>query len=405
MYITSWRVIILYLILSNFVFANYLVVLKHPLTVRSFLKYELKFPIAQRVKRFISRSFLIGNFSGFSGNFTEATLERLKNCPLVAEITPDVVFKALRIEEQTDSPTHLTRLSQADYYKHDRTSYFYDSKASGKNVNVYIIDLGIQTDHPEFEKRAFHGKDFTGEGGGDTNGHGTHVAGIVGSRTYGVAKNAKLYEVKTLDKTGQGSLSVILGAIEFAVNHRKKALVPGVANLSLGAIKNSVLNRVIDAACDTGLVVVVAAGNLNVDACYTLPASALKSITVGAIDDSTMGIAEFSNWGQCVDIFTGGVSVASVDINRLESPLFLSGTSMSSPIIAGLVANMLSLNISPFDVKDQLLAMATKNMMSWRSLRGKRHTPNLVAYNGHDPYIYADSDTDTDSESDSEEGS
>lgn len=382
------------LYIANFVLANHLVVLKPHETVGSFLKYDLKFPVAQRVRDYITRSFRIGNFVGFSGNFTKATIERLKKCPMVAEVTPDIVFKALEIKEQKNSPVHLARLSQNSYYS-KRTSYYYDSKASGKDVNVYIIDSGIKLDHPEFERRAFEGKDFTGEGSGDTNGHGTHVAGIVGSKTYGVAKDANLYEVKTLDRSGQGSLSIILGAIEFAVNHRKKTKLPGVANLSLGAIKNAVLNRVIDAACDTGLVVVVAAGNLNVDACYALPASSQKAITVGAIDDSTLGIAEFSNWGLCVDIFSSGVAIASVNIENIDSPEYLSGTSMSSPIIAGLVANMLSERISPFEVKEKLLEMGTENMMSWRSLRGKKHTTNLVAYNGLDPSA-EDSDSDSD---------
>lgn len=316
---------------------------------------------------------------------------------MVAEVTPDIVFRALDIQEQKNSPLHLSLLSQADPQRQKRSSYFYDNNAAGANVNVYIIDSGIQTEHPEFENRAFHGKDFTGEGPGDTNGHGTHVAGIVGSKTYGVAKQVTLVEVKTLDKSGQGSLSVILSAIEYAVNHRKKLRVAGVANLSLGAIKNTVLNRVIDAACETGLVAVVAAGNLNVDACLSLPASSERAITVGAIDDSTFDIADFSNWGKCVDIFTSGVSIASVDIAGLHGPQYLSGTSMLSPIIAGLVANMLSGDASAFDVKTELLEMGLVNVMSWRSLRGKRHTPNLVAYNGLDP-LEVDSDSDSSSD-------
>lgn len=363
------------------------------------MQYDLKFPVAQRVREFITKSFRIGNFAAFSGNFSDSILDRLKRCPMVADITPDIVFNALDLQEQKNSPLHLSRLSQSDPIgENERSSYFYDSKANGANVNVYIIDSGIKTDHPEFEKRAFLGKDFTGEGSGDTNGHGTHVAGIVGLKTYGVSKKVKLFELKTLDKSGQGSLSVILSAIEFAVNHRKKARVPGVANLSLGAVKNSVLNKVIDAACDTGLVVVVAAGNLNVDACLTLPASSSKAITVGAIDDSTFGIAEFSNWGKCVDIFTSGVAIASVDINGLHGPQYLSGTSMSSPIIAGMAANLLSNKVSPFDVKNELLELALVNVMSWRSLRGKRHTPNLIAYNGMDPFMGEHSDSDSEDE-------
>lgn len=389
-------------VISGVSAGGHLIVLKASESLESFMKYDTTYPVAHRVKKFIGKSFQIGNFNAFSGNFSKLALDRLKRCPMVAEITPDITVQAFDVEEQKNSPKHLAQLSQSDVSNHKRNIYYYDGNASGLNVNAYIIDSGIETSHSEFEGRAYLGKDFTHEGSGDTNGHGTHVAGIVGSKTYGVAKDVNLIEVKALDKLGQGSLSTILTAIEYVVNHRKQSLNPGVANLSLGATKNNVLNRVIDAASETGLVIVVAAGNLNIDACKTLPASAKLAITVGSVDDSTIGIAEFSNWGLCVDIFASGVAVASVHARHMSQPQLLSGTSMSAPIVSGLIANLLSLGVSPFDVKKHMVDLALKGKISPTSLKGKYKTPNRMAYNGLDPEAPAD-DSDSDSEYSSDE--
>ncbi|EEQ39531.1 Subtilase family protein [Clavispora lusitaniae] len=379
----------------NAVSQDYLVALKTSETLESFLNYDKRYPVARRLKNFIKKSFNIGTFNGFSGTFSQQDLERLHRCPMVDEITPDINVTAFDLSEQANSPRHLSRLSLFDYGNEDRNSYFYDEGATGVNVNVYIVDSGIEVDHPEFESRAFAGKDFTGEGSGDTNGHGTHVAGIIGSKTYGVAKDVNLIEVKCLDEMGHGSLSSILGAIEFSVNHSRHSRKPGVVNLSLGAMRNSVLNKVIESASNAGLVIVAAAGNSNVDACATSPASARSAITVGAIDDSTNTIAEFSNWGPCVDVFAPGMVVSSVNIYRKRDPQALSGTSMSAPIVSGLVANLLSAGASPASVKSLILSTAHQGRITQASLQRKNQTPNLVVYNGLDPEeIETDSDTD-----------
>lgn len=378
------------LLLITTIFAEHLVILKPSETFDLFMKYDTTFPLSQRIKSHIHKLFHIGNFFGFAGNFTKAALERLKNCPMVAEITPDIMFRALETQEQKASPQHLVKLSQWNR-RAKRGLYFYGNKGSG--VNAYILDSGVKSSHPEFEGRVVEGADFTSLGFGDDNGHGTHVAGIIGSKTYGVAKNVNIIDVKALDRDGQGLLSVVLAAIEFAVNHRKNALVPGVVNLSLGAAKSAVINRVIDAASETGLVFVVAAGNSNTDACLTSPASAKMAITVGAVDDSTNGIAEFSNWGSCVDIFASGVSVASVNIHDLRLPQILSGTSMAAPIVAGLAAGLLGSGISAFDIKENLIDLGHKGKISNASLRGKGMTANLIAYNGMDPDEDSSDDT------------
>jgi subtilase-type proteinase RRT12 len=111
------------------------------------------------------------------------------------------------------------------------------------------------------------------------------VAGIIGSKTYGVAKAANMIDVKKLSGSGTGDLSAVIAGIDFAVNNHRQTGRKSVANLSLGAAFNSVLNSAVNAAVDSGLPMIVAAGNSNSAACASSPASAAKAITVGAIDD------------------------------------------------------------------------------------------------------------------------
>lgn len=360
----------------------YLISLKPKESINSLLKYDFFFPKVNHFKSMIKESFSIGDFTGFSGDFSKNLINKLKKCPIVSDISPDIIFKAQEVTVQKDAPRHLARISQEHILSGDFFNYFYDNDGTGDGVVAYVIDSGIMIDHPEFEGRAKFGKDFTKEGSGDTNGHGTHVAGIIGSKTFGVSKQVELLEVKTLDKTGAGSLSKIISAIEFAVNHRIRSGKEGVANLSLGASKSSVLNRAIKAAVNTGLVMVVAAGNSNIDACLTSPASTEEAITVGAIDDYDDTLATFSNWGGCVDIFASGAYVKSVNLNDNYNPQILSGTSMAAPIVTGLIANILSQGVPPYEAKQTVLEISLKNKISKKSLYFKSQTKNRLVHNG-----------------------
>jgi subtilisin family serine protease len=100
---------------------------------------------------------------------------------------------------QASSTWGLARISHA---ARGSTSYTYDSTA-GAGTCAYVIDTGIYTAHTEFEGRATFLANYAGDGQNtDGNGHGTHCAGTIGSKTYGVAKKTKLYAVKVLDASG-----------------------------------------------------------------------------------------------------------------------------------------------------------------------------------------------------------
>lgn len=300
------------------------------------------------------------------------------------------------LKRQRGAPRHLARMSRRNQLPYDFSdaeayksafNYYYDRINMGSNVRAYIIDSGVFGKHRDFEGRVEFGRDFTGEGIGDMNGHGTHVAGVVGSRTFGVAKDVTLVDVKCLNEQGQGSLVTVLSAIEYVVEdcskHKDKKCV---ANLSLGAIKNNIINKAIQAATDNNVVMVVAAGNFNMNACWSSPASAPEAITVGAFDDRIDTIAKFSNWGPCVDIFAPGVGIASLAKNETTPFVMYSGTSMASPSVAGMAALLLDRGVDEGDIRDKLIETATDDVFQRRTLLFKPKTPNKILFNGIDKY-------------------
>lgn len=236
----------------------------------------------------------------------------------------------------------------------------------GKDVDAYVIDTGINPDHKEFGDRAVVGPNFSGDGlDVDGNGHGTHVAAIVGGRQVGVARGVTLIGVKVLNSRGQGTTDSVLSGINWvAKSARERSARRAVANMSLGGPRSSAENAACAALVDAGVVVAVAAGNENADACYTSPASEPKVITVGA---STRGDvrASFSNWGKCLDIFAPGVDVKSADHRDKEGYKVFSGTSQATPFVAGASALLLQQfpDKSPAEIKAMLIESSTKNAL------------------------------------------
>lgn len=251
----------------------------------------------------------------------------------------------------------LDRIDQESLPLDNNYSHIPDA---GENIDVYILDTGIETSHPQFEGRAQWGNNFVDNQNEDCNGHGTHVAGTVMSKDYGVAIKANSIAVKVLDCEGSGSFSGIISGIQWSINRIKSTGRKGVINMSLGGGFSSLVNSAVNAARNSGVVVVVSAGNENQDACNQSPASASKAFTVASSrsDDIRSG---FSNWGSCVDIFAPGSSITSTYINGQIATI--SGTSMSSPHVAGAVAWRLSEqpDHSPKEIEDYLLNLASSN--------------------------------------------
>lgn len=372
---------------------RYIIQLKKPESVEFLVAQDDTVKSFSHLRHEIKKVFTIGKeFEGFVGEFSKEVIERIKDNPLVEFLCRDFPIEALDdISIQSDAPSHLVRLSQDEPVdQNDDTNYFYSEEFQGKNVNVYIIDTGVTVKNPEFENRATLGPNFSSDlRNVDYVGHGTHVAGVVGSKTYGVAKKVNIHSVKVLDRRGQGSLSAVIEGLEYAVNHHLDSGIAGVANLSLGAAKSNVLDAAVKAAYDAGLLVVVAAGNNNMNACRTSPAGSSYALTVGAIDDKNDEIAHFSNWGKCVDIFAPGVDVTSLSNRDNENTQTLSGTSMASPVVAGLAATLVEQGLSVYDIPSEIKNMAVWHSIPSKALKLRPGTPNAIVNNGmNDSYMF-----------------
>lgn len=327
----------------------------------------------------IARRFGVGNFRGFVIDADSAMVRVLTRLPQVNMVSEDIPVKMYEVVEQEPAPRHLARVAQRDPLDDDdELVYLWNDAHAGHNVSVYIIDTGVNIHHPQFGGRARFGVNLCNEADHDLNGHGTHVAGLVASNDYGLAKMASIVAVKVLDQRGMGNLTTVVGGIEWAVNDMVSRGQMGVINMLLGSLRSRALNALVDEAAQLGVVVVAAAGNENLNACLESPALATGAIAVGAIDDQTDRLALFSNYGRCVDLFAPGVAVASVDA-RGESVQML-GTSMASPVVAGLAAIELSKGTEPGEVRHQLVEAATKNAISfgWRRRSANRLAFSLI---------------------------
>ena len=243
------------------------------------------------------------------------------------------------------------------------TNYSYNTNAS--NVHAYIIDSGIRDTHVEFGGRATRDFDAVGDGqnGNDCNGHGTHVAGTVGSATYGVAKNVRLHAVRVLPCNNSGLVSDLIEGIDWVrANHIK----PAVANISItvSGVSSSV-DSAIQSAVNAGVTVVVAAGNNNLDACNYSPARATKAITVGATYNADQK-AGYSNFGSCVDVWAPGTGITSVSYANDFDARSMSGTSMASPHVTGVAALYLASNsaATPATVTANIVDNATSGVIT-----------------------------------------
>jgi subtilisin family serine protease len=215
----------------------------------------------------------------------------------------------------------------------------YQYRLTGAGVDVFVFDTGLRFDHAEFgggndgESRARCGLNLIwDEDCGDNHGHGTHVAGIIGGTTFGVAKEAQLWSVKTLDRNGGGKASMVIAGLEFVLLQRQLDGTdrPAVVNLSLDSGFSNALNAAVDSAVDRGVVVVMAAGNSAADACTRSPSSAARGISVGAVDKDSKKYRD-SNVGPCIDIFAyvgcGKMMVLPATATRSVKPTFV----MDSP--------------------------------------------------------------------------
>lgn len=225
-----------------------------------------------------------------------------------------------------------------------------------RRVRVAVIDTGIQADHPDLRDNIKGGINITGNPVdiSDPNGHGTHVAGIIGALNneigiVGVMPKVDLYAVKVFNSKGEGSLTDIIRGLQWCINNRIKLI-----NMSFGSpIDNPTFKEVFKKAYQSGLIMVAAAGNDSIEHKMQYPAIYPETIAITSLNERN-SISNFSSFGQGVDFIAPGDQILSTWNNggyKLQS-----GTSMAAPHVTGAIAQILNKwgDLTPDQVKQHL---------------------------------------------------
>jgi len=300
-------------------------------------------------------------FKGVMARLTErqvTALSRNPNISFIEKDSPVSLVEPTNVNNQASAPWGLDRIDQTT--GRDST---YTYTATGSGVTAYVIDTGIYSAHSNFGGRVLPGFSSIAGGTQDCNGHGTHVAGTIGSATYGVAKSVSLVPVRVLDCNGSGTVSGVIAGIDWVSSQAVGGLK--VANMSLGGGASTAIDTAVNTLINRGVTVVVAAGNNGANACNYSPARVPGAITV-ASSTSSDGFSSFSNRGSCVDIIAPGSAIQSTWHTSTTATNVISGTSMASPHVAGTVALFFQKfgYLTPAQMEQQLKSRATTNVIS-----------------------------------------
>nr|VWO96752.1 Cuticle-degrading protease (EC (Chymoelastase) (PR1) [Ganoderma boninense] len=313
--------------------------------------------------------------NGFAGTFDSDALNTLRASSDVESITEDGIVTIAAT--QTDATWGLQRINQAAKLTDQNTSdlaftYTYDDSA-GEGVDIYVVDTGIFTNHVGI---VFVTYVPLAAQSNIRNSPSSRVVpcgvppsvvmlGTVAGVTYGVAKKANLFAVKVLSDAGSGFVSDIVSALSWVSQQVTASGRPSIATMSLSGGASQTFDDAVASLTAQGIHVTVAAGNNNADASSFSPARAPSAITVGAstIADAR---ASFSNFGSIVDIFAPGQNVISAWIGGVNNTNNISGTSMATPHIAGLVATIIGRdgNSSPANISTVIQTLSTKGELT-----------------------------------------
>lgn len=305
--------------------------------------------------------------SGIAVDLTADQAGALALDPNVALVEPDVMVRAA--ETQSGANWSLSRIDQTSTAPDPHFSY---PSSAGSGVAVYIVDTGLNTgttirnlQHLELNGRVAAGYSWIQDGFGtdDCNGHGTGVAGTIAGTIHGVAKLATVIPARVLDCGGFGNMSDVVAALDWIAASRDRSK-PAVVNVSLSGPASQTLDTVATRLFDSGVTVIVAAGNDGADACQYSPARAGSVIAVAASNTSD-NRADFSNYGACVDLFAPGMYIETASKAEISAFTSTAGTSSSAALTAGAAALILGMEpgLSSTQVRDRLMSSATPGVI------------------------------------------
>jgi aqualysin 1 len=350
---------------------QYIVVFKDQVGAQSLTAAMNRVSLSSSESRIENRYNII---PGFSARLSPVDLESIRKNPDVAYVEQDQMMYA----SATKPAAGQLDLDRHDHCPATDDSVFNDQNCNGSGVLVYIVDTGIRATHNQFGTRVNTGRGFTaindGRGTTDCNGHGSHVASTAAGSGFGMASAATLVPVRVLGCTGSGSNAGVINGVNHVANNCQ-GNERCVANMSLGGGASAALDQAVAAAVDSGVPFAVAAGNESQNAGNVSPAREPKAITVGCASDSgypgTTGSnsvtrCSFSNFGAAVDIWASGLSILGADDASNTATQTISGTSMSTPHVAGAIAQLLSCRglLSSAQVEQALDGRAIVNAMS-----------------------------------------